>query len=409
MGKSGLRLTRRPAVINSILFRNSTKCSRLARVVRVGERRWPQLSEAQRAVLLEVLIHGSRSRADLSRRLGFSRTSLSRLSRELVAEGEIRPVGGRGRPSEMLLIRPDAAAFAGIKLTGDALYVAVTDLHATVTHAEEHRLDSRDVDRVVAQIGRVVTGLRAARPNLAAVGVCLAGDVDDSGARSLIVGSHFLGWDRVALSDLVGAATGLPAVAANDVQSLTTAHHWFGAGIGLRSFAVIGLGQGIGAGIVVNDQVIRGSRGHPGKIGHLPVAPVTAGVPVCDRGHPGCVSAYVTAPAIVKNAGVRRYDKAVDRAREGEPRALEAFRAAGRALGAACATIVNLADPEKVIVTGEGLAVLEFGRDALDASLREALDPAAEPVPVEAYPFNFGHYARAAAISAIRSIVGSAA
>ena len=102
MGNPPVRCARRPAVINSMLFRNSTNCPRLARVERIDERSRPQLSEAQRAVLLDVLIHGSRSRADLSRRLGFSRTSLSRLSREpvdlgIVAEGEIRPVGGRGR------------------------------------------------------------------------------------------------------------------------------------------------------------------------------------------------------------------------------------------------------------------------------------------------------------------------
>lgn len=370
-------------------------------------RGWPRLSEAQRAVLLEVLIHGSRSRADLSRRLGFSRTSLSRLSRELVdlgivAEGDTVAAGGRGRPSEMLLIRPDAAAFVGIKLTGDALYVAVTDLHATVVHHEEHPLASREVDDVVAQIGTVVENLRAGMPSLTAVGVCLAGDVDDAGDRELIVGSHFLGWNRVPLSDLVQRATGLPAVAANDVQSLTVAHHWFGAGVGLRSFAVIGLGMGIGAGIVVNGEVIRGSRGHPGKIGHLPV---TATGPGCDRGHTGCVSAYVTAPAIVRNAGADTFDDAVARARAGESAAVTAFEGAGEALGAAVATIVNLVDPEKVVVTGEGLPVLELAGAAVERGLRERLDPASAPVPVTAHEFHFGAYAWAAAITAVRHVV----
>lgn len=377
-------------------------------MVAVAETRgWPRLSEAQRAVLLEVLIHGSRSRADLSRRLGFSRTSLSRLSRELVdlgivAEGETVPVGGRGRPSELLLIRPEAAAFVGIKLTGDALYVAVTDLHATVVHQEEHPLRSRDVDSVVELMAAVVTKLRATVPSLAAVGVCLAGDVDDAGDRELIVGSHFLGWDRVALSDLVQRATGLPAVAANDVQSLTAAHHWFGAGVGLRSFAVIGLGMGIGAGIVVNGEVIRGSRGHPGKIGHLPV---TGTGPRCDRGHAGCVSAYVTAPAIVRNCGADGFDDAVARARAGESAAVAAFDGAGEALGAAVATIVNLVDPEKVVVTGEGLPVLDLARAAVERGLRERLDPATAPVPVTAHEFHFGAYAWAAAITAVRHVI----
>ncbi|MGD8167933.1 ROK family transcriptional regulator [Herbiconiux sp. P16] len=368
---------------------------------------WPELYDAQRLVLLEVLIHGSMSRAELSRRLGLSRTSLSRLTRDLVefglvAEGETLPVGGRGRPSEMLQIRPDAAMFAGIKLTGDALYVAITDLHATVAVSEDHDLHSRDVEDVVTLIAEVIARLRLRFPKLAAVGVNLAGDVEDVDGRELVVGSHFLGWDQVALSELVSAATGLPAVAANDVQSLTAAHQWFGAGVGLRSFAVIGLGAGIGAGIVANDQIIKGARGHPGKIGHLPV---TAGGPSCDRGHVGCVSAYVTGPAILKNAETEVYAEAIVRARAGEPIAAAAFAAAGYALGSAIATIIDLVDPEKIVVTGEGLAVLEIAEDAMAAGIRDRLDPASEVVPVEVRAFNFADYAWAAAISAIRHVV----
>ncbi|MFG1923094.1 ROK family protein [Cryptosporangium sp. NPDC048952] len=385
----------------------------MAPVAKRQERAWPKLSEAQRAVLLEVLIHGSRSRADLSRRLGLSRTSLSRLSRELVdlgivAEGEIRPVAGRGRPSEMLLIRPEAAAFVGIKLTGDALYLAVTDLHATVVHQQEQAIESREVADVVAQIGAAVEALRADFPALAAVGVCLAGDVagagdvSGSGDRELIVGSHFLGWDQVPLSDLVREATGLPAVASNDVQSLTAAHHWFGAGVGLRSFAVIGLGMGIAAGIVVNGTIIKGSRGHPGKVGHLPV---TAEGPSCDRGHVGCVSAYATAPAIIRNAEADSYADAVRKARVGDRVAQNAFTSAGEALGAAIAAIVNLVDPEKVVVTGEGLPVLELAEAATTRGMRDRLDPAAEPVPITRHEFDFGAYAWAAAITAIRHVV----
>ncbi len=378
-------------------------------IVQPGDRNgaWRQLSEAQRAVLLEVLIHGSMSRAELSRRVGLSRTSLTRLSRELVGlglvvEGDTLPRGGRGRPSEMLHIRAEAASFVGIKLTGDAIYIAVTDLHATVRRREEHPLESREVADVIALIGSVVDRLREREPNLRAIGVCLAGDVEDAGGRELIVGSHFLGWDRVPLSELVSRETGLPAVAANDVQSLTAAHHWFGAGVGLRSFSVVSLGAGIGAGIVVNGQIIKGSRGHPGKIGHLPV---TLAGPTCGRGHAGCVSAYVTEPAIIRNARATTYEEAVARARAGEPVATAAFEGAAWALGAAIATIVNLVDPEKIIVTGEGLAVLEIARDAMEDAIRERLDPAAEYAPVEAQDFRFSAYAWAAAISAIRHLV----
>jgi predicted NBD/HSP70 family sugar kinase len=148
--------------------------------------------------------------------------------------------------------------------------------------------------------------------------------------------------------------------------------------------------------------VIRGSRGRPGKIGHLPV---TATGPRCERGHTGCVSAYVTAPAIVRNAGAVGFDDAVARARAGDDTATAAFAGAGEALGAAVATIVNLVDPEKVVVTGEGLPVLELAGSAVERGLRDRLDPAAAPVPVTAHEFHFGAYAWAAAITAVRHVI----
>jgi predicted NBD/HSP70 family sugar kinase len=117
------------------------------------------------------------------------------------------------------------------------------------------------------------------------------------------------------------------------------------------------------------------------------------------------VSAYATAPAIIRNAEADGYLDALNRARAGDPVAVAAFDGAGEALGAAVAAIVNLVDPEKVVITGEGLPVLELAGPAVDRSLRHRLDPAAEPVPITRHGFDFGAYAWAAAITAIRHVV----
>ena len=367
---------------------------------------WPELHEAQRAVLLEVLIHGPRSRADLARRTKLSRATLMRLTRGLVdlglvTEGETLAPIGRGRPSEMLHLRPEAAYFVGVKLTGDALYAVVTDLRATILTTEERLLDSRAVDDVVALIAEVIEGLQQQFP-LTAIGVCLAGDVTYEGSKVLVLESPFLGWQTLALGELVEAATGLPAAVSNDVQALTVAHHWFGAGVGCTSMALIAFGAGIGSGFVVNDEIVRGSRGHPGKVGHLFV---TDDGPQCDRGHTGCVSAFVTIPAIIRNAGTSGLDSALLAAAEGDSRSDRALRDAGRALGAVVANLADLIDPEKVIITGESLAVAKYANAEMDAAIRERLDPAAESVQVEIVDFKFADYAWAAAISAIRHVI----
>jgi predicted NBD/HSP70 family sugar kinase len=368
---------------------------------------WPELHTAQRAVLLEVLIHGSRSRADLARRTNLSRATLMRLTRGLVelglvTEGQSQATAGRGRPSETLHLRPGAAYFVGIKLTGDALYAVVTDLQATILATEERSLSSRRVGAVVDLIAEVVAEF-SRRFALTSVGVCLAGDVTHpAGGGTLVLGSHFLGWENLPLGELVEAATGLATAISNDVQALTVAHHWFGVGVGCRTMALIGLGAGIGSGLVVNGERVRGSRGHPGKVGHLLV---TDSGPKCDRGHTGCVSAYVTIPAIIRNARTSGFWETMDAARDGNALADRALRDAGRALGVVVADIADLIDPEKVIITGEALSVARYARDDMDASIRERLDPAAGPVEVELVDFEFADYAWAAAIAAIRHVV----
>ncbi|HEY0259726.1 MAG TPA: ROK family protein, partial [Lacisediminihabitans sp.] len=320
----------------------------------------------------------------------------------LIFEGEPQARAGRGRPSELLHLRPASANFLGFKLTGDALYAAVTDLHAEVSESEEHPLVNRDVSSVVRLIGEVANRLHARYPRLAAIGVCSAGDVQDVGGRLLLVDSPFLGWDTVPLAELVSEATGLPTVISNDVQALTAAHHWFGAGVGCRTIALIGFGAGIGSGIVVNDELVTGSRGHPGKVGHIPV---TEGGPTCDAGHVGCVSAYVTIPSIVRNAHAASYPSALKLARAGEPTALAAMQAAGKALGVAIVQLANFIDPEKIIVTGEGLPLVGLANETILTTISNLLDPAADDVTVDFHEFRFSDYAWAAAISAIRLVV----
>ena len=332
-----------------------------------------------------MLINGSTSRAELARRTGLSRTSLTRLTRDLVelgfvTEGETSAPNGRGRPSEILNLEPGSAQFAGVKLTGEALYAVVTDLHANVIEIEDRPLVSRYVPDVVAQIAEIVGRFEAAHPRLASVGVCLAGDVEQVRGRSVVVGSHFLGWDNVPLGSLLEAETGLPVAISNDVQALTAAHHWFGAGVGCSSLVLVGLGAGIGAGIVVNDELVRGTHGHPGKVGHVRVS--DSG-PTCDRGHVGCASAYVTIPAILHNAADTSFERVLERAAAGDAAAQSALDDAGYALGVVVAQLLNFIDPEKAIVTGEGLAVARVGMAAMELALAERLDPASERSEIE--------------------------
>lgn len=371
---------------------------------------WPELLDTDRRVLLELLLRGSQSRVRLAERLGLSRTSLTRIARGLieaglVSEGEVHNSGARGRPAESLDLRPDAAYFLGLKLTGDAAYLVRTDLAATVRAEAEVPLPGREVTEVVDFLGRFINDFVADGPAPVVLGVAAAGDVVRKDGRMRLQRSNFLGWHDVPLADLLAARTGFPVTLANDVQALTAAHHWFGGLQNHRSLVVFGVGAGIGAGIVVQDELLTGAHGRAGRVGHLRIGGVGR---VCENGHVDCVHSFVTMPAIEYNAGVApgAYAEALVRARTGESVALEAFGRAADALGAVVADAVNAFDPEIISIMGEGRDMVELAPVRLDSALADQLeqgDPGS--VRIEIPEFHFGLYARGAAVSAMRELL----
>lgn len=372
---------------------------------------WPELGDAARRVLLEILLHGPQPRVRLAERMGLSRASLTRIARELVdadlvEEGAAQFNGGRGRPAESLQLLPGAAHFVGAKLTGDALYVVVTDLSARIVDAVSEPLHDRQVDVVVAQLAQTVQNVVASRRRPAAVGVAVAGDIAFHDGRPMLERSSFLGWDGVPLTDLVAAAVGLPATVTNDVRALAGAHHWFGGLPGHRSMVVYGIGAGIGAGVVLGDEILEGAHGRAGRVGHLRVG--GAGMR-CENGHVDCVHSFVTMPAIAHNAAADEgYEVALERARAGDERAREAFGMAAFALGAVIAEAVNAYDPEIVSVMGEGLDMLDVAPTRVADALVEFLEQGRpDDVRIERHAFHFDLYARGAAVSAMRELLGS--
>lgn len=369
---------------------------------------WPRLPETERRVLLELLLRGAQSRVRIAERLGLSRTSLTRTTRGLIEaglvnEGESVALGTRGRPAETLHLRPDAAHFAGVKLTADTMYLVVTDLQARVVARASAPLPSREVADVVGLIATALPTVGDDR--LAGIGIAVAGDVTETPDGAILRHSNFLGWDAVALARLVTEATGLPATIVNDVHALAGAHHWFGSGARHQSMVVFGVGAGIGSGVVIAEELHRGAHGRAGRVGHTRIGGRGRR---CENGHVDCVHSFVTMPAIEHNAGVDvgGYDEVLARARDGDEKAQDAIKQAARALGAVIADAVNAFDPEIVAVMGEGVDMLDLAPEALRDALAEHLeqgDPGA--VVIERPPFDFGLYARGAAVAAMRELL----
>jgi predicted NBD/HSP70 family sugar kinase len=327
---------------------------------------WPAWHDAHRDVLRELIIHGPRPRVQIAAKLHLSRPSLTRLGKELidfgfVAEGALRYSASRGRPAELLEVRPDAAAMVGVKLTGDHLWAVLTDLTTTVQAQMDREIDSKDPASVVELIATVVESLLDGVDVPSALGVCLAGDVYERDGGQTVAGAGFLNWPPTPLQLRLKERLGLPVIVSNDVAALTSGIHWFGNGAGVNDMVLVVVGAGVGSGLVIHGIPVGGTHGRAGHVGHIRID--GDGAP-CRYGHRDCIHSFVTMPAVAMNAGTGSdYELALDRARNGDERARKAFRLAARALGAGVAESVNAVDPRKVFVTGEGTDMLDLEYD----------------------------------------------
>lgn len=377
--------------------------------VRISTPEWIPGAGAHQAVALEVLLRGPISRSEIARRLQLSPGSLTRLSAPLIESGLLVEVGERGdgragRPSRPLDVVPSSRHFIGMKLMGDQVLGALTDLRADVLHSASARFDSQQPDRVVEAIAAIAAELAAHVPAVTALGIGVGGLLDDHGA---VVSAPFLEWENVQLGSLVEAATGIPTVVSNDLVAFTEYEHWFGAARELDRFAVVTLGAGIGYGLVANGAVVAGPDSGIGLVGHWPIDPYG---PVCPSGHRGCARSILTQAAIVGAVSTALdravdYEEALDLAVAGEAAARRVVDDAGRGLGRLLAAVANLTVPEMIVLGGEGVRLVEVARDAVSEGLSLDRDPRARDIPLVTTTGDNTEWCRGAAVIAIQTHV----
>lgn len=366
------------------------------------------LSDTARAVMVELLVHGPASRADLARRARLSPASLTRIVRmlveaDLVSESDAEARQHFGRPPQPMDVNASVAHLIGIKVSTDRLDIVTTDLRARLLTERQKALPATDPRAVTDTIAAVVREEVARDATVCAVGVSLAGPV--SPRSEVVHTSPFLGWTEVPLVAMIREQTGLPAIVENDVRALTAAEHWFGAAAGCSDFAVITIGTGVGCGIVANDRLLDGALGGSGQVGHLPI---TQWGPLCERGHRGCVRSYLASSSIVEQARAFLRDPTLDYAgfldhvERGTPGAVRIADEAAQALGVLIGTVVTVTGPSLVIVSGEGVELASLTLDAVRAHARATQHWTMPEVPIEVVPFAFTEWARGAAVMALR-------
>jgi predicted NBD/HSP70 family sugar kinase len=377
---------------------------------------FPAHTPAASQIFTTVLSQGPLTRLEAARRAGLSAAAVTKAVRPLLAAGYLVETADEeapptlGRPANLVQVNNGRALFIGVKVTAGELIGVLTDLRCCIRLALRAPLTDRRDTSVLDSMTDLVHELHTEAEDFGApvlgLGVAVSGDVDR--AEGVVRYSPFLDWRDVPLAELAAKETGLPVTVDNDVRALTVAEQWFGAGAGLSDFAVVTVGAGIGCGLVVHGRVVSGAHGVAGEIGHVTVDP--AGPP-CHCGNRGCVEAIAGDAAIVRRirettgAEVAGTTEAVALAHRGVAGAREAYARAGEAIGRGIATVANLFGPQRVIISGEGLAAYDLFAEQIRDSFAAAAFGSAAQCDVQTRPLAFEEWARGAAATAIQSFI----
>ncbi|MCX5088054.1 ROK family transcriptional regulator [Streptomyces sp. NBC_00365] len=375
---------------------------------------WLPLSPGERAVAIEVLVRGPLSRSEIARRLNLSAGSLTRLTKPLIesgllieaaesAEGEGTEVR-QGRPSRPLDVVAESRSFIGFKITEDMVYGVVTTLRSDIVARHDRPLATHDPAEVADLLAEMADGFARAFPGPAGIGIGVGGRVEK---RSVVAESAFLGWTDVPLAELVELRTGLPVVVENDVAALAEAESWFGAGRGLDRFAVLTIGAGIGYGLVLGGSRVASAEDGRGAARRWLVNPYG---PLTPEGERGSAISLLGIPSIRYQVRAATgedltYEEILARAAAGDPLPARVLDEAARALGTLVAQIANFAMPQKILLAGEGVGLLDVAGPVVEETILTHRHPQADPVNLETKVSDFHDWARGAAVLAIQVLV----
>jgi predicted NBD/HSP70 family sugar kinase len=338
-----------------------------------------------------IRAHQPISRADLARLMNVRRGVASLLVSELleevlIFEGAVGEAVGRGRRPTFLYIDTRQRCIVGVDVRASRTYIMITDLMGHQIGAVSSFQTNRDHDVLIQDLARRIKQLLADYKEIgscAGVGVVVPGMVDLAAGR--VLHAPTLAWRDVNLRDPLTAAIGFPVHIENSGKACALAQLWATRSDVLTAghSVFVSVSDGVGTGIVVNGELMRGRHNTAGEFGHVPLS---IDGPRCSCGATGCWEAYVSNIATLSRyfgrdlaePGPRDVDAStftvedlIARARAGDAKALAAINSTARYLGLGLASIINAIDPARVYVGGEITTAWSLIEPIVRSALRE--------------------------------------
>ena len=368
----------------------------------------------QGRVLRHLLFRGPLSRRDLVRLTDLMPSTISYVTAELLAAGVVTDLGGRarrdssgrGRRSTLLDIVPNGAYAVGVHVGVQAVSAAITDLKGHVLSLDLIPVDldlapNDAVEQIATSITSLIARSGVDQRRIVGVGAGVVGWVDPE--HGIVRRAPHPGWEDVPLRRLLSKRLGMPVVIERNVRAMAVAEKWFGHAAGAQNLILVIHGTVVGAGLVVNGQIVQGTSHLAGQIGHIQVR---ADGPRCSCGKVGCLDAVASDAAMRQRAltwsvehptsrlahEVNSPDNALSvqgiftAALDGDAMAREIVTDSACALATALAPIVAALDPEAIIVVGGITATRDLYFAPLQATLRDAIGDERGEIPFTVGP-----------------------
>ncbi len=325
--------------------------------------------------------HRATSRAELSRLTGLTRAAVSSLVGELIDEGLLTELGqgtsAGGKPPTLLALNASGRDIVALDLGHRPFQGALVDLRGHIRHrVQSGNTHPVGAEAVEATLDLIATLLDKTEAPVLGIGVGTPGVVEASG---LVLEAANLDWHRFDLGEVIATRFGLPVSIANDAQVAALAELRRHPGLG-ESVLVVKLGQGVGAGVVLDSRLYRGENSSAGEIGHVQVVPDGL---LCSCGNFGCLETVASVPAIMRSVGADPerdpWDALALAPLIGEEHLRNALHQAGRHLAGVLAHAAGLLGITRIVIASE----IRNAGEALIDGVKESLTGRVLPTTAE--------------------------
>ncbi|MVA54859.1 ROK family transcriptional regulator [Agrobacterium vitis] len=346
----------------------------------------PMLRQISVRAAMDILLHqGPTSRADLAKKTGLSKQTMSEVIRTLETAGWVRVKGivsGKvGRSAVTYEVAPDAGFVIGMDIGATTIRVAIADIAGTIVHEVEKSTGEHGGEALLAHVSGIVEAslkkARISRSKVLLAAVAMPGVVDPETGRLSLAPNL----SEIGSLDVIKALQGIfrcDVIIENDVNAAVIGERWKGSGIGLDSVAFVSLGTGIGLGVLVNGKLMRGAKGAAGEIAYLPFGADPYRSESLERGALECA---IGARGILERYG-NPTDGAVtvrdilEAAEKGEAKALATVQETARLAALLVVSVHAMLDPGKIILggnVGRNPLMVRMVKEALATSTRSTI------------------------------------